>query len=50
MKQIKVGMTFIYGGAKHTVLRIVKDSIVTDRSVWCRGGVEVVLNNPDYYK
>ena len=47
--EMKVGMIFVYGGAEHTIIKITKNTVMTNRCVWDRGGLLVVLKNPDYY-
>ena len=47
--EMKVGMIFVYGGKEHKIVKITKNTVMTNRCVWDRGGLLVVLNNPDYY-
>lgn len=56
IEQIKIGQSFMYAGAFHTIKKIENDTVWTEvpgrfnLSKWAKNAVEIVINNQEKYK
>lgn len=55
-KQIKIGQSFMYASAFHTIKKIKGDKVWTEvngrlyPAIWAKDAIKIVINNQEKYK